>query len=64
MCFAPKAVLAVIDPKRTHFTGGVCCWRADQSRTLKTLERCEGRGGGGRGGAAFSGDADPAGGEA
>ncbi|EOD07458.1 hypothetical protein EMIHUDRAFT_438535 [Emiliania huxleyi CCMP1516] len=34
-----KAVLAVIDPKRTHFTGGVCCWRADQSRTLKTLER-------------------------
>lgn len=34
-----QAALAVIDPDRTLFTGGICCWRPSESRTHKNLDR-------------------------
>uniref|UniRef100_A0A7S4ICT8 protein-serine/threonine phosphatase n=1 Tax=Prymnesium polylepis TaxID=72548 RepID=A0A7S4ICT8_9EUKA len=33
------AALGVIDPDRTLFTGGICCWRPSESRTHKNLDR-------------------------
>ena len=38
-----KAVLRVIDPRNVYFSGGVCCWNPQESRTHKELGRvvCE-----------------------
>jgi len=34
-----RAAMEVIDPSGKHFTGGICCWRQNESRTHKELER-------------------------
>eukprot|EP00316_Scyphosphaera_apsteinii_P008842 CAMPEP_0119345020 /NCGR_PEP_ID=MMETSP1333-20130426/107270_1 /TAXON_ID=418940 /ORGANISM="Scyphosphaera apsteinii, Strain RCC1455" /LENGTH=461 /DNA_ID=CAMNT_0007357473 /DNA_START=48 /DNA_END=1433 /DNA_ORIENTATION=- len=34
-----KAVLKIIDPENTLFTGGICCWRQHESRSQKSLDR-------------------------
>jgi len=34
-----QAALAVIDPDRIYFTGGICCWRPTESRNHKNLDR-------------------------